>query len=209
MEQDLALSQALQRAKELFGKGTFAEASRILSPFSPRQAENLEMRLYLASSRFRANPGDSSIQPGIEQDLRAVLKEEPGSLVALETMGSLCLEQGRWSEAVDWFSQVIALEPSNVDALEKAGAGALAAGDPSTARGYLERAAAIRPTDANLWYEAGSACAAAGRHEEALSRFEKCLAIDPRHHAARDHAARCLYQLGRYAEATELAGAKE
>ncbi len=205
MEQDLALSTALQRAKEDYGQRRFAEAVRALSPFSKQQANFPELRLYLAASRFSANPTDSGIQARVEQDVRAALKEDPGSLVALETMGSLCMEQGRWAEARDWFMQVIALEPSDADALEKAGASVLAANDLPAAKAYFEKAATIRPADANLWYQAGSAFAAAGEQEGALARFEKCLALDPRHHGARDQAARCLYQLGRYAEATEMA----
>jgi len=209
MERDLALVQALQRAKRHFGEREFAEAARVLSPFSPQQLKNPEVRLYFAASRFCANPGDSSIQAGVEQDLRAVLKDDTRSLVALEIMGSLCMEQGRWAEALDWLSQVIALKPSDVDVLEKSGACALAAGDLPRAKNHLEKAAALRPNDSNLWYEAGSAYAAAGQHEEALARFEKCLELEPRHHGARDQAARCLHMLGRNAEATELAGAKE
>jgi len=198
----------LQRAKRHFSEREFAEAARVLSPFSPQQLKNPEVRLYLAASRFCANPGDSSIQAGVEQDLRAVLKDTR-SLVALEIMGSLCMEQGRWAEALDWLSQVIALKPSDVDVLEKSGACALAAGDLPRAKNHLEKAAALRPNDSNLWYEAGSAYAAAGQHEEALARFEKCLELEPRHHGARDQAARCLYMLGRNAEATELAGERE
>ena len=209
MEQDLALVQALQRAKKHFSEREFAEAARVLSPFSPQQLKNPEVRLYLAASRFCANPGDSSIQAGVEQDLRAVLKDDTRSLVALEIMGSLCMEQGRWAEALDWLSQVIALKPSDVDVLEKSGACALAAGDLPRAKNHLEKAAALRPNDSNLWYEAGSAYAAAGQHEEALARFEKCLELEPRHHGARAQAARCLYMLGRNAEASELAGAEE
>jgi tetratricopeptide (TPR) repeat protein len=205
MEQDFALSQALRRAKEHFGEREFAEAARILSPFSLQQVKDPEVRLYLAASRFCANPSDSSIQAGVEQDLRAVLKEETASLVALETMGSLCMEQGRWTEALEWLAQVIALKPSDVDVLEKCGACALAAGDLPRAKSCLEKAAAIRPADANLWYEAGGAFAASGETEEALARFEQCLALEPSHRGARVQAARCLQQLGRYAEATELA----
>jgi tetratricopeptide (TPR) repeat protein len=205
MEQDLALSQALQRAKQEYGQRKFADAVRTLSPFSKQQTSFPELRLYLAASRFCANPSDSSIQAKVEQDLRAVLREDAGSVVALETMGSLYMEQGKWAEARDWFLQVIALKPTDPDALEKTGVCALSAGDLTVAKACFEKAAAIRPTDANLWYEAGSASAAAGEQEEALARFEKCLALDPRHHGARDQAARCLYQLGRYAEATEMA----
>jgi len=204
-EQDFALSRALLRAKERFSERQFAEAARILSPFSPQQVRDPEVRLYLAASRFRANPSDSSIQAGVEQDLRAVLKEDTGSLVALETMGSLCMEQGRWAEALEWFSQVIALKPSDADVLEKCGACALASGDLPRAKSCLERALALRPADANLWYEAGGAFAASGEPEEALARFEQCLALEPSHRGARVQAARCLQQLGRDAEATELA----
>ncbi len=144
MEQDLALSQALQRAKEQYSQRRFAEAVRTLSAFSPQQASP-EVRLYLAASRFYANPSDSRAQARVEQELRASLKEDPGSLVALETLGSLYMEQGRWTEARDWFLQVIALKPSDADALEKAGACALSAGDLPTAKACLREGRCASP----------------------------------------------------------------
>jgi tetratricopeptide (TPR) repeat protein len=191
MEQDLALTQALQRAKSRCGERQFAEAACILTPFSLQHAANPEVRLYLAASRFLANQSDSRVQAAVEQDLRVVLRDQPDSLIALETLGSLCLEQGRWAEALDWLSQVIVFKPADVDVLEKAGTCARAAGDLPQAITFLDKAAALRPADAHLWFEAGRALAAAGKHAEALARFQKCLAIEPHHHGALVGVEKC------------------
>jgi Flp pilus assembly protein TadD len=209
VEQDLVLAHALQRATELFGKRQFAEAARILTPFTSQGAAVLDVRLYSAASRFYANRSDSSVYAAVERDLKVVLKTEPENLTALEAMGSLRLEQGRWVEALDSLSRVILFKPTDADVREKAGACAQAAGDLPQARAHFDTAAALRPGDAELWYSAGNACALAGQHEEALARFQKCLSLKPRHRGAGVGAAHCLNELGRSEEAAALEGAKE
>ncbi len=202
-ERDLALARGLREGRKLFDAGRYHEAALTLAPFTSRQPYNPEVRLYHAASLFHANPGDSANHARIEKDLKDVVREIGSSLAASEALGSLYMEQGRWTEALEWLGPVADQQPDNARILEKAGACALRTGAVQKAAAWLDAAADLAPTDADLLYAAGSAHAAAEDFPRALERVQGCIDLQPRHVGARLLAGRCLFEAGRFAEAEE------
>ncbi len=183
-DQDLKLMSAMRDGRERFEAGKYAEAAGLLSPVVERQPDNTEARLYYSASVFRANPSETRNFPSIEQNLRIVLRDRREDALALETMGSLCMERQNWPEALEWFSQAIPRRHGDVELLRKAGSCALSAGSYRQAQTCFDEACGRKPADADLWYSAGCAYAEAGKNEEAVKRFLKCLEIKPGHAAA-------------------------
>lgn len=202
-EQDLAFMQGMQESRDFYAAGRYGEVVRKLSPLLEKQPANPDTQLYYAASLFRANPGESANYAVIERHLKAVIKERKENVIALETLGALCMERGRWAEGLEWLSQSIVQEPEKVEVLRNAGSCALNAGALDTAQSYFDKAAALAPSEADLWYFSGSAYASAGKNAAAVERFQKCLSVQPRHVAAHLKAGLSLRDLGRIDEAIE------
>jgi tetratricopeptide (TPR) repeat protein len=192
---------ALKEARELYASSRYLEAAQRLAPFASDPSPTRDARLLYAASLFHSRPDDTSTYSRIERDLRLVLKEDPQSFVALETLGSLCLEKGSWQEALEWLSEAVLLQPYNAELLQKAGDCALCARGYARAREFLDRAAELSPRNADVWYSAARAHAADGDAAGAVDRFNRCLDLNPGHRGAMREAGSCLQQLGRHAEA--------
>ncbi len=200
-DQDLALMSAMRDGRQRFEAGKYAEAARLLSPIVERQPDNTEARLYYSAGMFRANPSETRNFPSIEQNLRIVLRDRREDALALETMGSLCMERQNWPEALEWFSQAIPKRRGDAELLRKAGACALSAGSSRQAQTFFDEACGRKPADADLWYSAGCAYAEAGKNEEAVQRFLKCLEMKPGHAAAGLKAGLAYRDLHEYRKA--------
>ena len=97
----------------------------------------------------------AEIKPGIIQSihlnralplLEAAVKQDPGDLVALESLGITLRRQGRHAEALKCFQQVLDQTPKREYALSRAASIAIALGRMEEAARYAQRA-----IDANPW----------------------------------------------------------
>ena len=195
--------QGMQESQDLYAAGRYAEAVRKLRPLLEKQPADPDILLYHAASLFRANPGETANYAAIERQLKLVIKERKDNVIALETLGAVCMERGRWAEGLEWLTQSIVQEPEKVEALRNAGSCAMNAGVFDIAQSFFDRAAALAPSEADLWYFSGSAYASAGKNAAAVERFQKCLSVQPRHIAAHLKAGLSLRDLGRNDEAIE------
>jgi tetratricopeptide (TPR) repeat protein len=200
-EEDLSLIQAMKDGAERYRASEFAEAAGLFQKVIEKQPDNLDARLYYAASLFRANPGESSNYPKIEQNLMIVLKDRREDSLAMEILGLVSAERGRWLEAVEWLSQVAAREPENASILHETGICAFYASQYRTAQKYLDLACAASELKAAFWFEAGNAYSADDAFNEAAVRFEKCLAVDPRYIAAHLKAGLSYQALGKWDDA--------
>ena len=202
-DQDLDFQKGIKTAQELYASAHYREAVQKLEPLLKMQPANADVQLYLAASLFNANPGDSASYARVEQILRAVIDNRGESLMALTTMGGLCMERGRWAEGIDWFSRAAVQEPESVEILRNAGTCSLYAGELVKAQALFDKAASLSPSDADLWYFAGSAYAGAGNHGASLERLRKCLALQPRHLKARLLIGQSLQAQGQFDSAID------
>ena len=195
--------QGMQESRDFYAAGRYTEVVRKLRPLLDKKPADPDIFLYYAASLFRANPGETANYAVIERHLKAVIKERKENVIALDTLGALCMERGRWAEGLEWLSQSIVLEPEKVEVLRNAGSCALNAGALDAAQSYFDKAAGLAPSEADLWYFSGSAYASAGKNAVAVERFQKCLSVQPRHVAAHLKAGLSLRDLGRTDEAID------
>ncbi len=194
---------ALEEARVLYAQGHYAEAARILAPLAEGKSPVKDVRLYYAASLFHARPDETANYARVERDLRAVVTEDPRSFVALETLGSLAVERGDWSQGLEWLRGALEENPRDIEVLRKTGACALAARQFALAREVLDRASALLPEDADLLFSAGQACVGAGDREGAVMRLNACLSLKPVHLGALLLVGTSLEELGRAVEAED------
>ncbi|HEY2809298.1 MAG TPA: tetratricopeptide repeat protein [Steroidobacteraceae bacterium] len=111
-------------------------------------------------------------------------------------------QQGRLSEAVPVYREVLSLEPRNVEALQLLGVALAALGDLERATVLLSGAAQLAPQNAAIHSNLAGVLSGAGRWREALAAYERALTSEPRLPAALRGQAAALMQLGRHEAAT-------
>lgn len=97
---------------------------------------------------------------------------------AYNVLGTRYVAAGRMREAIDAFTEALAIAPSNAEASNNLGTTLVAAGRPAEALPHLRLAAAARPRDARVPFNLGNALRDAGRPAEARRAFERAIAID-------------------------------
>lgn len=97
--------------------------------------------------------------------------------------GDLAYRDGRYTEAVDIFTDLVLQQPDDADLQGRLGAARYRAGDLNGAARAFERQAQLS-NDADARYNAGNAYWRAGRLEDAMARYEEVLAADPEHPGA-------------------------
>jgi Flp pilus assembly protein TadD len=105
--------------------------------------------------------------------------------------------QGRITEAVPLYREVLAHEPHNIDALQLLGVALAGTGDLERAVVLLAEAARLQPHNGAVQANFAAALSSAGRHPEALAAYEQALRSEPRLPAALRGHATTLLQLGR------------
>lgn len=166
-----------------------------------------------------------------EAQCRAVLAQDPAHTGAAHGLGAICVQSGRYAEAIDWlrkapsspevldmlglalaktkrfeeaaevYTELAAIVPQSVPTLANLGSVLSAAGRHDEALHAFERARALSPRSAQAHHACGAALACLGRHEEAIVRHRQALALDPNHAAAMSDLGLSLTQLGRPDEA--------
>ncbi len=194
--QDLPLIQTWKEGMDLYREARYAEAVKKLASVVDKQPDNVEARLYKAAATYRARPGESSNYGKIESDLRIVIQTRREEPLAMEILGLVNAEKGRWQDSLDWLSQAVALEPENVRLLKETAACAAYAGKGDLAESYWDRACAVSPKDAFLWHEAGRAYAADAKYQEALQRISKSLDLEPGNAQAKLDLGRAYLKMG-------------
>ncbi|MCC7495264.1 MAG: tetratricopeptide repeat protein [Fimbriimonadaceae bacterium] len=145
--------------------------------------------------------GNSNDFEGASRVFQQVLGLAPGNPLALRSLGLAAQQQGRLSEAYDWYRQLAAADPRNGTAL-------LEAGDMQAAQQQLDAAIATwleglqrQPNSAALHARLGDAYAAQGKWAEAVAEYTAAVQRDVASNANRLALAEATAQAGRPAEA--------
>jgi tetratricopeptide (TPR) repeat protein len=105
-------------------------------------------------------------------------------------------QQGRLTEAVSLYRQVLAREPLNGDALHLMGLALVALGDAPQAVRLIGSAVQLQPANAAVHANLGGALSVVGRFSEALSSYDRALALQPDLPVAHRGRGAVLMQLG-------------
>lgn len=88
-------------------------------------------------------------------------------------------QQGRYTEAVTGYRQVLRRAPDNFDVLHLLGQCLIQGMQFSRAVPWLEKAVRVDPTSVDAWFDLGLACRKSGKNQAAESAYLKVLALEP------------------------------
>ena len=146
----------------------------------------------LLSAALSAQPGEPSLLyarsmvaekrrdiPGLERDLREMIRLDPDSALALNALGySLANLTDRHAEALELIGRALALKPDDPAILDSMGWVQFRLGQPEKALGYLQDAFAKFP-DHEVAAHLGEVLWSLGRKDEALEVWKKGLEGTP------------------------------
>ncbi|MCD1630194.1 tetratricopeptide repeat protein [Marinobacter shengliensis] len=138
--------------------------------------ENIQIRY--ARAMLHDSLGNTELA---EEDLRAILSNQPDNAVALNALGYiLTIRTERLDEARSYIEQALALDPNNPAILDSMGWVLFRQGDTEAALEYLADAWAAYP-DPEVAAHYGEALWVSGNEEQARVIWEKGLEQDPDH----------------------------
>ncbi len=132
---------------------------------------------------------------------RGTLERNPGSWLALNNLGVICLERGDDAEAEKLFFESLRLNPEYEAALNNGGFVLARRGRVDEAIGYYRRALQVWPDYPDAHVNLGNALFVKGRLDEAVGHFDRALRLRPGLLEARNNIAFALVALGRPREA--------
>lgn len=140
-----------------------------------------------------------------ERRLRRRLHTEPEDFDALHLLGLLCHQSGRSADAVALISRAVSLAP-NVAFMQANLAEALRVqGDLDRAEQHARAAVNLLPDHAPFRFNLANVLAGLRRHAAVIEAIEPVLAAQPKHVDALMLKADACFELGRAAEALQLA----
>ena len=117
----------------------------------------------------------------LEQDLKAIIAEDPKHADALNALGySLADQSERFAEALIYIERALALKPEDPAVLDSMGWVQYRIGSLEKALEYLRKAHALMP-DGEIAAHLGEVLWAMGRRDDAWRTWEEALARDPDH----------------------------
>ncbi len=127
----------------------------------------MRKRLQHAAARLERRDLD-----GAEQELRAILDDDPRQAVAQNLLGLVLLERRNHAGALNAFATAVELQPPFPDALVNLAVACNRSGAHELAISACEQALAARPGDANAFINLGMACKGLRRLDDAKRAFE-------------------------------------
>lgn len=113
----------------------------------------------------------------------------------------------RFPEAIDGYSEVIAVDPAHAVAFRCRAAAHAALGHDTEALADYGRAVALDPRYEDAWVGRGLFLYSKGRYAEAVDDFDRALAVDRRNGTANLYKALACESIGRLREAAEARAA--
>jgi tetratricopeptide (TPR) repeat protein len=138
-----------------------------------------------------------ALQTNIQEQREEIL----GSKNALFSGGLSSYKIGQYSDAVDFFNQVLQIEPNNVTAQFLKGSSLYEAGNYIYAHESFKQVLQIDLNNTNVLYYNGLSLYNLERYNEAIAAFNRVLAIEPTNKDTLLYKGLSLYNLERYNEA--------
>jgi protein O-mannosyl-transferase len=111
-------------------------------------------------------------------------------------LGAALVEQGRMTEAIPHFNQVLEHDPKDADAHNNLGYIFITTGRINEAMAHLGRAITINPNYADARYNLGLALSQMGRMDEAMALWQEAIKLEPNHAKAHNNLGIALFNLG-------------
>ncbi|MDR2155150.1 MAG: methyltransferase domain-containing protein [Burkholderiaceae bacterium] len=162
-----ALTQELQRIRELIGKGQLQAAAQALNA-AQRQAPH-DARVYLLGMRLASFAGNVG---GAIQSARRALALAPNWPVAMLELGALLARGNGKQEAMRLAREAVAQNPNDPLVLTNAANISHTSGDKEQALKWMQQGATQHPDDARLRLALAQILAELNRHAEAKPHFD-------------------------------------
>jgi protein O-GlcNAc transferase len=131
----------------------------------------------------------------------SVLRVEPSHVGAVNLMGVVLMQLGRFTEAETYFRRALQLHKPSEMTLHNYGVALRALNRPAEALQRFSDALKLNPSVAETWNHRGSTLSDLNRYEEAIADFDKATTRNPRLAEAFQNKGKALLALGRGDEA--------
>ena len=166
-----------------------------------RRTAGLALSLLVLAALAGLTSRQSRLYASSETLYRGTLERNPGSWLALNNLGVICLEHRDDVEAERLFFESLRLNPEYEAALNNCGFVLARRGRVDEAIGYYRRALQVWPDYPDAHVNLGNALFVKGRLDEAVSHFDRALRLRPDLLEPRNNIAFALLALGRPKEA--------
>lgn len=113
-------------------------------------------------------------------ELNARIKANPKDWDAYSRLGDMYFGMRRFSEAVGYYKQSIAINPNDVDSYNDTALSYMYTNNPVEAMRYIDEGIKKNPSYQRIWLTKGFILSfGLGRHDEAIAAWKKTIAIDP------------------------------
>ncbi|PZV17506.1 MAG: hypothetical protein DCF22_03530 [Leptolyngbya sp.] len=135
-----------------------------------------------------------------EQVYRSLLQQQPESIDALNLLGALLHERGRYDEALTYFEQVLTLRPA-AESHNSVAIVLKAQGNYSAAVEQYRKALALKPNQPEVMSNLGNALKESGSAEDAIACYRDAIALNPNYAEAHNNLGISYKEQGKLDEA--------
>ncbi len=160
------------------GAATVTLMVRRLKTFQPALEAGVCAGLVLALGSLTWR--QAGVYASAETLWRHTIRENPGSFMAHNNLGTALLRQGQIDEALAHFQEVIRLQPDYEVAYYNLGHALLRKGQPDEAVVQFQKAVELKPEYANAHNNLGNLLARKGQWPEAIAHYETAVRLRPK-----------------------------
>ncbi|MDH5189019.1 MAG: tetratricopeptide repeat protein [Rhodospirillaceae bacterium] len=183
------MNRAEKRRQQKLAKKTAATSLNQKSPVN-QHALGLAQQLHNAG---RTTEAESAYQQ--------ILQNDTANHVAMNLLGLLYFQVGKYNAAADVISQALTINPNDAQAYNNLGSVFLKLGKLDDALASYHKALAIRPDYVEAHYNIGNAFTDMGRLDDAIASYGKAIAINPDYAEAHNNLGAAFKDMGKLDDA--------
>ena len=177
----LAFDTKSMEAKELFESGDYEKAVQAYNELLKDNPDDLASTVYLISSQYHLNPGDSTEYSKrikalneilIDGNVSPNLKKE-----ILHVLGQLYFDMGDWNMAQECYNTLIGLDPDSLDYKYRLGLSYYFDKEYIKAQDHLSLAQKSDPKNSELSYYTALSYFDDNRFDQSIPYFELCMKL--------------------------------
>jgi cytochrome c-type biogenesis protein CcmH/NrfG len=132
-----------------------------------------------AAPAARTAPAAKGLNPDEVKAMESLAARQPGDVAVRVELGNLYMDAERWTEAVRWYREALALNPALTDVVTDLGACLVSSGRPEEGLAEFDKVLQGDPGHRSALYNRGIALLQMGRAEDAATAWEELLRRHP------------------------------
>jgi tetratricopeptide (TPR) repeat protein len=134
------------------------------------------------------------------------LERNPDAWPAINDQGNDLMEEGRVTEALEYYQRALKIYPQDPDIITNVGSALARTGQLPEAMQKYQEALRLQPNHMRAHMNLGNVLLQTGRTHDAIAEYQKALALDPDNAPARYNLGNAFFQAGRFSEAVDQYG---